>query len=491
MESSLRIKTVLLPEKQRIVLEIDSKHTQIGDDNEVYVDTELRRKTDSLPKIEILDLGESGDKIPPNTTVQADYVQVKPRDDSELHIKMQAIKEGSTVQIGRKTVLRLFQDDKDDKTKSKDVIASKGLPHETKKRKPKKKRPAKTKPNAYATSRPSPPSEKSKILYKRFFEDVSSVLHPLRDDGEWDLFYDKLNEFRSQYGSDPTWEILLNLELAQQMCYRSSEHNTIEAADILSQMLKKINKHERLDPSIKQLCEGRAYCYLASAYRHQKGSFLGKANACLAEAQNRLKDTPFLYDEATVYYEKASILLEFDKQGSNAEEIRLCLDKCAELCDEINKDRKWEFVKKGHFAKLKKAMLLLNCSTNVGRKRKISDENLEEAKRCLNEFETETSSSKKVPISVHLQSLLTKADKAFRCSCYHEAKEIIEEAIELATTHGFDETPSLQRRKDIERMLQKKLTLVQQPKLCNDEEPCTQQSSSEDADISATAEDTE
>ncbi|KXJ11183.1 uncharacterized protein LOC110244093 isoform X1 [Exaiptasia diaphana] len=496
--SSTKVTKVILPRNpdggRNIVCEIDSKHIQVGDNNKVFViESTDRGKTDSLPKIEILDLGESGNEIPQNTTVRTDCVQVITGDDSGLQIKVKSIVEDSTVQIGNEAELNLvFHGHKEDKTISKNVREPKSLPPAVKKRhKHKKKRLVdKHKLKAEAISRQSPPSDESIILYKRFFEEVLAVLHPLRDNGEWDLFYDKLNEFRSQDDSDTTWNILLSLEQAQQMCYHSSESNIVEAATILCQALKKIKAQRCLDPSITQLCEGRAYCYLASAYRHQKGNFHGRVNECLAEAQSRLRGTPFLYDEATVYYEKASFLLEFDKQGSNAEEIRVCLDKCAELCDEISKERKWDFVKKGHFAKLKKAMLFLNCTTNVGRKRRISDEHLEEAKKCLQIFETENSCGKKVPVSVQLQNLLTNSDKAFRCSSYHEAKEIIEEAIALATTHGFDETPSLKRRKDIDRMLQKE-SLVQQPTLCSDDDECSEQNGSEEADVSATTEDTE
>lgn len=452
MASRKNVKKVLFPKTDekttKLVVEVKSKHTQIGDySTACFEDDNFPEFSDSVPSTETIDLDKAtniGDRH--KFSVKADVVQLEPEkgswpDDFEIRVNPQ---DGGTVQVGDKSKL-FIKREKDGMT------ADQRSSRARRKYRRKPRKPEKSKSASKSVDR-QPLSEEAVNLYNEFAVTVLAVLHPLRDDGKWEQFEDKLNEFRSQYSSDPQWDILLTLEQAQQMCYHSTDTNLQQAAQMVYSTLKEMPKRlGDCDLSIKLLIEGRAFCYLASIYRHQNNNLLGKANECIDKALARLKDTVFLYDQAIVHYEKASIMLDFDK--SNTKTISECLDKCTEICQQLQK--KWEFVKKGRYAMYKKVIWLLNSNTKGGRKRRISDENLREAKRYLDELESESQVRQDVPISEQLQCLLASSDQAFRSGLFHEADEAIQKAIELATRHGFDEEPALRRLKDIDSMIAK------------------------------------
>lgn len=464
----------------KLVVEVNSKHAQIGDNCTATIDCKsFPEYSDCCSGVQTIDFNNAlkdGDR---ELTAKADIVQVEPEGDSwpiDVEVRLNLLDNG-TAQIGDNSKL-FINEGKERKT-----AGQQGRRTQRKSRRKPRKPTNKPKPNKIINTHPV--SEEAVKLYNQFAETALAVLHPLRDAGKWDLFIDKLNEFRCQHGSDVLWDILLTLEQAQQMCYHLFEDNGQQAAQMVSDILNhEIPRRLRnRDPSIKQLLEGRAYCCLASIYRHQNDNLLGKAERCLDEALARLKDTEFLYDQALVYYEKASMMLDFDK--SNAKLIRECLDKCTELCQEINKHKKWDFVKKGRYAIYKKVMWLLNSNTKGGRKRKISDENLQEAKRYLDELESKHGVQNDVPASERLQRLLANSDQAFRTGLFHEAKEVIEKAISLATCHGFDEAPALRRLKDIDTMLSKNTRCYNKDSESEVEESGSPSSSAGDADASS------
>ena len=432
------VQVVLLKNgNEKVTCEIHSEHTQVGDNNKAYIS----RQIDSKGLVRRLDLN---DEIPSSREVhvEAECVQVIVPDGTTI-FNIGNGGETSTVQIGRDCVLRLEG--------SEGTMTSKGqYGHVKTRKKPHAKKPKEVKEREKTLQI----SKECVELCKLFFEIVLSVLHPLRDDGKWDIFDDKLNEFRQIYRENRIWQILLTLEQGLQMCYHSYQSNISEAEKVIRQELAKLERLEGIDPSITSLCKGRANCYLAAVYRRGKLCD-GKVQDCLLLAEKHFKDTDFLYDKATMYYEKASWLFEFSNLKSDQvmQFVKNDFDQCAELCEQINNVGRYEFVRKGYFAKLKKVMLLLDCSQR-GRTRNISKEYLEEAGKCLEELDFENNNHGiESSISIQLQFLLAKSDSSFRLKDNEQAEKLVQEAKLLAEKHGFDASPALRRLKNIQNLI--------------------------------------
>lgn len=474
---------------KKIVLKINSKFAQIGYENKIIgLDIPHRAEADEIPYVRCLDLNNESESETSTIFIQALAVQLNLGGNELIEIEVNS-NEASYLQIGDRCKIHLKDESKAEVNnevhnpsayrrelfvESRDVMTG-PFTRSKRKRKPASKTVtcSKAKPTKQTRTAPIDCPECIELCHM-FFEKVQKILTPLRDNGNWDLFDENWNELLVEYGDDAIWRALLVLEHGIRISYHSqffcecqsserkgdspSRGNSWyleEAEKTLHEGWKKIKTSKDINPSIKQFFQGRFYCYLTSVYRRNK--LYGRAQECIDRAEQIFQNSPstsFLYDKGTVFYEKGSWYHEFDTKGDDKKEAIESFEKCYELCQQLRRETGCDFIEKGQFALLKKVMVLLGCSTMQGRKRRITDEDLEEAKKCIDEIERENQKRHSIPVSEQLQLLLAKSDMYFRMQDYSQVEKLAHQAIDLADQQGFDSRPARNRLRDIQEYIE-------------------------------------
>ena len=214
-------------------------------------------------------------------------------------------------------------------------------------------------------------------------------------------------------------------------CYRNDLERSLQLID---EAFKLMPQATNVD-----LLAGRGYGYRAGVKRRQGN--LGEADRDVQRAlQNNLScqtniDTSFLV------YEKASVLLDFigrtpQRSCQQVNEALLNLEKCIDVCREVELQDKDLYVKKHHFALIKIAMLLLDCRTEAARGRVLSEEFIIKGQECLYTLKTKYWSE--IPEGVKVQFNLASSDLEYRRGCYLEAEKFASLAKERAIELGFN-----------------------------------------------------
>ena len=189
-----------------------------------------------------------------------------------------------------------------------------------------------------------------------------------------------------------------------------------------------------------ELLAGRGYGYRAVIARRLKN--LGEATSFMQLAeQNSHKCTHSLLDRSYIAYEKASVLLDFiglapQKSLQQVREAVDNLERCIELCNQLEKDDNDLCIQRHHFAFIKIAMLLLDCRTDAARERVVSRDFIAKDEECLMTLKTKYWAE--VAESVEIQFYLASSDLEYRKGNYGEAERFANLAKDKAENFGFN-----------------------------------------------------
>ena len=279
------------------------------------------------------------------------------------------------------------------------------------------------------------PASLSKTNAKLLERSVSVVnqLQSLRNDGKWEDF-DKLSCDLLQKFPDTDTQITVKLEQGMAALYTS--RNEFERA------LHFFHESFKLMPQAKnmKLLAGRGYGYLAGIARRQKN--LGEATSFMQLAeQNSHKCSHSLLDRSYIAYEKASVLLDFiglapQKSLQQVKEALDNLERCIDLCNQLEKDDNDLCIQRHHFAFIKIAMLLLDCRTDAARERVVSRDFIAKGEECLMTLKTKYWTE--VAESVEIQFYLASSDLEYRKRNYREAERFANLAKDKAENFGFN-----------------------------------------------------
>lgn len=257
---------------------------------------------------------------------------------------------------------------------------------------------------------------------------IWNVLLPLRDNGEWEEFDRQAEHFLKEYAQDTDLQIVVTLEHGMACCYRnelrSAEKFIKRAMEMISQA----------SSTLIPLFKGRASYYLASIYRRDEMA-LGKAQRFIDSAKKHLAGTAFAVDQVCLVYEEGSVLLEYARKPCVMEQAKRCFDQCIEHCSSEDTDHL--IFRQHDLALMKKAVLLLDCSTTSGRESRTIDEGtLIEARQCLDGMKNIT--VEEMPRISQVQYHVVRSDQYFREGRLIDAEAHARMAFDLSQKFRFD-----------------------------------------------------
>ena len=279
------------------------------------------------------------------------------------------------------------------------------------------------------------PASLSKTNAKLLERSVSVVnqLQSLRNDGKWEDF-DKLSCDLLQKFPDTDTQITVKLEQGMAALY-TSRNDFERALHFFDESFKLMSQAKNM-----KLLAGRGYGYLAGIARRLKN--LGEATSFMQLAeQNSHKCSNSLLDKSYIAYEKASVLLDFiglapQKSLQQVKEALDNLERCIDLCNQLEKDDNDLCIQRHHFAFIKIAMLLLDCRTDAARERVVSRDFIAKGEECLRTLKTKYWTE--VAESVEIQFYLASSDLEYRKRNYREAERFANLAKDKAENFGFN-----------------------------------------------------
>ena len=262
---------------------------------------------------------------------------------------------------------------------------------------------------------------------------VVNQLQSLRNDGKWEDF-DKLSCDLLQTFPDTDIQITVKLEQGMAALY-TSRNDFERALHFFHESFKLMSQAKNM-----KLLAGRGYGYLAGIARRLKN--LGEATSFMQLAeQNSHKCSHSLLDRSYIAYEKASVLLDFiglapQKSLQQVKEALDNLERCIDLCNQLEKDDNDLCIQRHHFAFIKIAMLLLDCRTDAARERVVSRDFIAKGEECLMTLKTKYWTE--VAESVEIQFYLASSDLEYRKRNYREAERFANLAKDKAENFGFN-----------------------------------------------------
>ena len=280
------------------------------------------------------------------------------------------------------------------------------------------------------------PASLSKTNAKLLKRSVSVVnqLQSLRNDGKWEDF-DKLSWDLLQNFPDTDIQITIKLEQGMAALYKSSRNDFESAVHFFDESFKLMSQAKNVE-----LLAGRGYGYRAGIARRLKN--LGDAVSFMQLAeQNSHKCSHSLLDRSYIAYEKASVLLNFiglapQKSLQQVREAVDNLERCIDMCNQLEKDNNDLHIQRHHFAFIKIAMLLLDCGTDAARERVLTEDFIAKGEERLMTLKTKywTEAAE----SVEIQFYLASSDLEYRKRNYREAERFANLAKDKAENFGFN-----------------------------------------------------
>ena len=299
----------------------------------------------------------------------------------------------------------------------------------------KKQNREKTEVRKVPTSFALGPASLSKPDVKLLERSVSVVnqLQSLRNDGKWEDF-DKLSCDLLQKFPDTDTQITVKLEQGMAALY-TSRNDFERALHFFDECFRLMSQAKNM-----KLLAGRGYGYLAGIARRRKN--LGEATSLMQLAeQNSHNCSHSLLDRSYIAYEKASVLLDFiglapQKSLRQVREAMDNLERCIDLCNQLEKDDNDLHIQRHHFAFIKIAMLLLDCRTDAARERLVSADFIAKGEERLMTLKTKYWTE--VAESVEIQFYLASADLEYRKRNYRGAERFANLAKDKAENFGFN-----------------------------------------------------
>ena len=326
----------------------------------------------------------------------------------------------------------------------------------------------------------SPPSlsKESTVLYKRSWW-VLNQLRSCRANAKWEDFDELASDLLLKF-TDKDTQIAIKLEQGMNACYQNQPDRALQFIDEAFSFMC-----EAKNP---QLMACRGYFYQAELFTRQ-GS-LGKAENCLNLAGQNIAAYQTSPDTSLVVYGRARMLIKFigctpHRSLKQVKEAQSILEKCIDVCLHVESSVETESSYLNAMKQLfiialhEMTILLLDCDSDVARKRIVSKECIATAQWCLhlmrNKYWSEVTQGNRILF------YLGSSDLEYRRSNYADAEEFARLAKDKAMEMGFKlEVFKAQERLDFMRAITRGYTINNGP----------QQSKSdhegENADISST-----
>jgi len=229
-----------------------------------------------------------------------------------------------------------------------------------------------------------------------------------------------------------------------------------------------------------QLLAGKGYVYRAEILRTQ-GS-LGEAEHCVNLAWQNIAGCQAGLDTSLIAWERARILIDFIGRTPHrslklVNEARSNLEKCIDVYLHLETENSDLFVKQVFvLALLAMTILLLDCDSDVARKRTVNEEFIAKAQWCLDTLRNKYWSEMTLVDKVYFY--LSSSDLEYRRSNFTEAEEFARLAKNKAVEMGlYLQPPQAQERLDFIRVITRGHTI--------DNGPQQSESEGENADISS------
>jgi len=229
-----------------------------------------------------------------------------------------------------------------------------------------------------------------------------------------------------------------------------------------------------------RLMTGRGYFYQAEILRTQ-GS-LGKAEYCVNLAGQNIAACQTSLDTGLIAWERARILMNFiartpHRSHKLVNEARSNLEECFDVCLHVETENSNVFVKQLFMLTLlAMTILLLDCDSDVARKRDASKEFIAKAQWCLDTLRNKYWSEMTLVDRVYFH--LSSSDLEYRRHDYTKAEEFARLAKDKAVEIGRNMKASqAQERLDFMRKITRDHTI--------DNGPQQSESEGEIADISS------
>ena len=324
----------------------------------------------------------------------------------------------------------------------------------------------------------SPPSfsKESNVLYKRSWWIVSELCL-CRKNAKWKDFDELASDLLLKF-TDADTQITIKLEQSKKLHYQNQPDRALQLIDDAFNF-----KSEAKNP---QLMAGRAHLCRAEILARQ--GRLGEAEYYVTLAGQNIAACETGLDTSLLAWERARILTEFIAQTPHrsfklVNEARSNLEKCIDICLHVETETTNLYVKQFFVVVLlTMSILLLDCESNVGRKRTVAKEFIAKAQWCLDELRNKCWSEMTLFDTVYFY--MSSSDLEYRQSNYTEAEEFArlakEKAVEMSLNLEASET---QKRLDFLRVISRGHTI--------DHGPQQSESEGENADISSSEADSD
>ena len=302
--------------------------------------------------------------------------------------------------------------------------------------------------------RPSPQSgpvffiDKNAMKWLERFYSITNELYPLRDNGMWENFYEKIEtglRLARQNGLDEV-EIFLTIEKSTALSYQKRNDESKEMVKQAKDMIL-----GRPGLTMREFLIALSHCQLAALYRRE--SKLSKSNNALSIAERNVEVVPSDLARAYVIYEKASNLyiqhsyLSRSKQDKDnfAELAKKEFRNCISTCERLLSEKDTVYLRRHHFCYVKLALLNLDSVTTQARNQPVSEACIREAGDCITRMQQRYSGEMGGSTTMLLHAAET--DHFHRRGDYANAEICARKALHKAESLGFQlEIKELQER---------------------------------------------
>ena len=319
-------------------------------------------------------------------------------------------------------------------------------------------------------------SKESNVLYKRSWW-VVNQLCSCRKNGQWEDFDELASDLLLKF-TDADTQITIKLEQSKKLHYQNQPDRALQLIDDAFNFMS-VAKNP-------QLMAGRGYFCKAEILRRQ-GS-LGEAEYCVSLAGQNIAACETGLDTSLITWERARILTEFIEQTPHrslklVNEARSNLERCIDVCLHAETETANLYMKQ-FFVVVLLAMtiILLDCNSDVGRKRTVGKEFIAKAQWCLDMLRNKYWSEMTLVDRVYFY--MSSSDLEYRQSNYAEAEDFARLAKDKAVEMGLNkEASQAKKRLDFLRVTTRGHAI--------DNGPQERESEGENADISASAADSD
>ena len=311
-------------------------------------------------------------------------------------------------------------------------------------------------------------SEESTVLYKRSWW-VTNQLRSYRNSFKSEDFYKHASDLLLTF-TDADTHIAIKLEQSMKASYQDQPDRALQLIDEAFSFMS-----EAKNP---QLLAGRGYFYRAEILRTQGN--LGEAEYCVNLAWQNIAGCQTGLETSLIAWERASILIDFIGRTPHrslklVNEARSNLEKCIDVCLHLETENSDLFVKQLFvIALLAMITLLLNCDSDVARKRTVNEEFIAKAQWCLDTLRNKYWSEMTLVDKVYFY--LSSSDLEYRRNNYTAAEEFARLAKNKAAEMGHY-LRKAQERLDCMRLIARGHTINNGPQQSKSE--------GENADISS------